>query len=790
MFRKNADTLCAIYAESSPPGHSGRTDTLQSRDAAWPEAEARRPASSLDIREPNAEESPRRDFAGLPGPRGPYPSKAHLFLIGKNDTPSLSWEHRDLTTQLAAVLKAVETASDAVMIADADGRVAYVNPAFEALAGYTVETINEAGGPHVIFADATGHDAFKQVFLGEEVREGETLLDPRDGEPVQVSFRARRVDGDEGATIGAAWSFTNASARKQAEDTVAAHRAGDRLAASLSGLFISADPTEIDGLILEALRKTGQFLSASRAMVIALTPDGGHMDHTIMWTRPGVEENSAMAPGQPVASMQWLWTELEAGKCVSVVHRGAHMPPEAAPVQSWIQNMDAGALLAVPLTHGREIFGGLVLTMDEQAPPWTQDTLNLLHMIAQILTGALGRKRDEARRSEIEAQTRRTQRLESLGVLAGGIAHDFNNILAGVLGNLYIAKTQMERHDPALSSLDEIEKGVQRATELTSQLLAYAGKTPLHMKIIDPGQLLRDTEPILRSTLSGGAELTVEIADKVPMVEADAAQLQQALVNLVENAVESLEGRPGRIIARCGEYKAHTPPGNWAGELPDAPSVCLEVSDTGSGMDEDTLGRIFDPFFSTKFTGRGLGLAAVLGTVQSHRGAISVESKPGEGSVARIILPAAACALATSAAPRQAPEDPVSADESSAGQTTVLVIDDEPGIRTVLDRALTRHGFRVLQAADGWEGVETYRKHHREIEAVVLDLTMPRMSGAETFQLLREANPEIPVILSSGYSEPDVTAQFTAMTPDGFIQKPYSPKALVRMLRNILESGS
>jgi PAS domain S-box-containing protein len=390
-------------------------------------------------------------------------------------------------------------------------------------------------------------------------------------------------------------------------------------------------------------------------------------------------------------------------------------------------------------------------------------------------------KAEEEHRA-LERQMLHVQKLESLGVLAGGIAHDFNNLLVSVLGNAGLALAETDPTSPIRAQLTDIEVAAQRAAELTRQMLAYAGRGRFVVQRLNLSEVVDELVTLLRTVVARTADFDVRLAEGLPNVEADASQLRQVIMNLVTNAADAIEGTPGRIGITTGrliatrEYLSQNCIGQ---DLAPGEFVFAEVSDTGCGMDEKTLARIFDPFFTTKVTGRGLGLAAVLGIVRSHRGAIAVESSPGVGTRFRLLLPAVAVVDTNR---RVA----ASATKALVSSGTVLIVDDDDGVRTVATLSLERAGFRVVTACDGEEGVALMQKRGREFDIVLLDMTMPRLSGAETLQIFKQMRPELPVVLMSGYTEPDVDSKFGADEIAGFLQKPFAPATLARTIQDVV----
>ena len=391
------------------------------------------------------------------------------------------------------------------------------------------------------------------------------------------------------------------------------------------------------------------------------------------------------------------------------------------------------------------------------------------------------RRRAREERRSIEAKLQETQKLESLGVLAGGIAHDFNNLLTGVLGNASLAAAEVTPGSAAHGFLAQIEMAASRAADLCRQMLAYSGKGRFDVKTLDLNALIRETMNLLGISISKRARLDFQFAPSLPAVLADATQLRQIVMNLVINASEALGERDGIVRVSTSTAMLSREALASANASPDATEgnyVCFEVSDTGCGMEPDVLQRIFDPFYSTKFTGRGLGLAAVLGIVRGHRGAITVTSTQGQGTCFRVLLPATRDIAETGSATVPAPD-------SWRGTGLVLVVDDEDTIRSVTTRLLDFLGFQTITASDGSEAVDLFPTL-RDVRLVVLDLTMPRMDGVETLRALRKLQPDLPVLIMSGFSTQDVATRFGDDARVDFIQKPFNLAQTREKIRRLL----
>jgi two-component system, cell cycle sensor histidine kinase and response regulator CckA len=398
------------------------------------------------------------------------------------------------------------------------------------------------------------------------------------------------------------------------------------------------------------------------------------------------------------------------------------------------------------------------------------------------IIGASHVARDITERKQFEDRLRETQRLESLGILAGGVAHDFNNLLTGILGNASLALEITGPTHPNHNLLKDVVNAAERAADLTRQLLAYAGKGRFVTELVNLSELVREISNLVQRSIPKHVQLRLDLAERLPTVEADAGQLQQIIMNLVINGAEAITGSMGTVCVSTAVQEADSQyistMSEGGAEIPPGKYISLEVYDTGVGMDEATRAKIFDPFFTTKFTGRGLGLSAVLGIVRSHKGAIKVYSAPGQGSTFKILLPAAEAEHPIDAVP----------DVSSnlRGHGTILVVDDELVVRQTAKNSLERYGYDVLLAEDGRVAVDLFRERASEISVILLDLTMPVMGGEEALRELKLVRPDVAVVLSSGFNEVEAIRRFTGKGLTGFIQKPYTAAALAEKIKKAL----
>ncbi|HWC61952.1 MAG TPA: response regulator [Verrucomicrobiae bacterium] len=447
----------------------------------------------------------------------------------------------------------------------------------------------------------------------------------------------------------------------------------------------------------------------------------------------------------------------------------SHTKPEI--IEQNISRMIAGEILHHEVTNVQKDGSLRFYELREAAVTLPDGSMSILAVSNDITD----RKRAEQAKLEMERQLLHAQKMDSLGALAGGIAHDFNNLLAVIMANVELAISEVPVTSPVQNSLTNALLAGKRAAELTRQMLAYSGRGRFITSQIDLSNLVRNLSDLLKVSISKSVRLEFNLASDLPLIDADAAQLQQVLMNLVTNASEAIADKPGVVtvstsVRECDDsYLAETRTSNKPRR---GRYVILEVSDTGCGMDETVRAKLFDPFFTTKFVGRGLGMSVVLGIVQGHGAAIMVSSKPKKGTVISVVLPAL-----PKVAEREPAKEPLSISAShQPGQSlsgTVLVADDEAQVRSVMELLLKRMGLRVLSASDGRHAVDLFRKHQDEITFVLMDLSMPNMSGSEALVEIRQIRPDVKVVLTSGYESDEITGRYHERGFNAFIQKPY-----------------
>lgn len=660
-----------------------------------------------------------------------------------------------------------ENVRDIIWEIDPSGRFTYVSPSIEALAGVTPA---ELIGKHVTSVLKKPSAQLAQKLLERALR----------GEVEEQLFEVEHVTKNKGsfwgeisATVIRDESGGIVAIQGVTRDVTERRRAEETLRSIVKGTSGAVGQQFYRSLV----RRLASALGVRCALLGRLTERDGPAIRTLaVWDTDRHAENFEYA--------------LIGTPCADVMRRGVcHYPTavrESFPNDPLLVEMGIESYLGTPLRDSTGKVIGILVVMDSKPMHDVRIATSVLEIFATRAGAELERERAEEERQRIEAQMQHAQKLESLGVLAGGIAHDFNNLLAGIMGYANLAEEELPEGSPARDYLHQIGISTLRAAELTRQMLAYSGKGHFVIGPCNLSEIASEMVQLLKASITKKAVIEFDFDHDLPLIEGDGTQIRQVIMNLITNASDALEDQSGtiRLSTRRVRLDDHESAGGY---LPDpihaGEYACIEVSDTGVGMDQETLSKIFDPFFTTKFTGRGLGLAAVLGIVRGHGGAIRVESAPGAGATFRVYFPAAAPSMTAAAPALEAPAAPFAPAHNGGA---VLVVDDEEVVRAITREVLEKAGFRVLTATNGQEGLAVFRRCADDITAVVLDLTMPYMSGVEALREIRKIRPGVPVLLSSGYTEEEAARKLDGHAPNGFIQKPYRASALLAKLQETL----
>jgi signal transduction histidine kinase len=395
------------------------------------------------------------------------------------------------------------------------------------------------------------------------------------------------------------------------------------------------------------------------------------------------------------------------------------------------------------------------------------------------------RKEMERERIQLEEQLLQARKIESLGVLSGGVAHDFNNLLVGILSRASLAQTGLDPGSETYGHLNNITLAAERAAGLCDQMLAFSGKGTFESEPLDLNELLQEVEQLLKHTLNENAELEIHLPETIPLFDADSSQICQLAMNLVMNASDSFEEMSGKIKIQSGVIHITEKELNQAcftENLKPGKCIYFEVSDSGCGINEEMINKIFDPFYSTKFTGRGLGLAASIGIVRGHGGAIIVESQEGVGSTFRILFPVSKQALL----PKTKVNIPTITGEVDG---TILIADDEDVVRNVTKQVLVKAGYQVEMVEDGQKAIDICKDDPSRFVAIILDKTMPGLNGEQTLKELRKLRVDSPVLLTSGYDIDSSKESYETQGFACFVKKPYRPKFLLNKLDQSIQNS-
>jgi PAS domain S-box-containing protein len=674
-------------------------------------------------------------------------------------------------------LKAIiDTEPDCVKLLDRDGALLMMNPAGLTLLG--ADTFDEVKGTYAYTLVAPEH---QEMFI-------KAIEATFSGTPAELTFKIQSLKG------GTAWLESHVVPLRDSQGTI------------VSALAISRDVTEkvlVEEETTNTKRRMACLLRISqhpfttedelldKALHEALELTESSIGYIFYYDQQSKQFSlSSWSPG----AMQEC-TVAERRTCYELDHTGiwGEAVRQRRPIilnDFQVTNplkkgypeghVTLNKFLTIPVLIDDVIVA--VIGVANKEKDYTETDVLQLSLLMDSVWKITARKRADEERLNLEKQLLHTQKLESLGVLAGGIAHDFNNILTSIIGNADLALMRLGPESPVADNLHRIELASSRAADLARQMLAYSGKGHFVIERLDVNKLLEEMLHMVEVSISKRATLRLNLSRQPAIIEADASQMHQVVMNLVINASEALGEENGTITVTSGTLECDRIylDNIWPNQqLPEGTYVVVDVADTGCGMSKETTARIFDPFFTTKFTGRGLGMAAVFGIIKGHKGAIKVYSEEGKGSLFKILLPAS---TTLAKAPPVKP-----AEEQWQGNGTVLLVDDEEFVRSIGTDMLKELGFEVVTAEDGQEALDIYTGR-QNIDIVILDLTMPRLDGEQTFHALRALKPAVKVIISSGYNEQDVTSKFAGMGLAGFVQKPYKFSVLRDALRKLTDT--
>jgi PAS domain S-box-containing protein len=689
------------------------------------------------------------------------------------------------------VLRAtLNSTADGILVVDSAGDVLVANPRFGRLWNLPEHLLRKGIADRDLVetvlgqvADPAGFQA-RIAHLYQSSVESLDEIRLKDGRVLERFSCPLIRDGSE---IGRVWNFRDITQRKEAEEaTLHGARVTEAVAeASLSYLETGSVRTMTQTIVDRALEITGarvgmilerdrqgqpRILSVSSSVWEALTDERLREE-----LRRSLEDGGRYP--LPVAD-SLLQVPLEEGRAI-LTNRAFEQPRWHGVVPG---HLPIDSFLGVPMKVGTEVLGVLALANREGG--FDDRQLEEAEAFAVTAVLALRAARTEEERAVIESQLRQSQKLEAIGQLAGGVAHDFNNILQAILGYAELARMRLPKGHPVGPSLDEVRKATDRAISLVRQLLVFGRREPLKPDDIDLNGLVDDLLKMLRRVIGEQVDLEVDRGEDLWTIRADPGRMEQLVINLCVNARDAMpDGGRIRIETRnellTPAFVAENP---WARE---GRYVRLVVSDTGSGIPEEVLDHIFEPFFTTKDVGQGtgLGLATVYGIVEQHHGMIDVRSEPGEGATFRVYLPAGSREVV---APGPGDRETV----VEGGRETILLAEDDPGVRTLMTHILEEEGYTVLVTENGEDAVREFAERSHEIDLALLDVVMPKMSGRQVLEVIRDIAPGIPVLFSSGYSPDHVAGEIAGDGRTALVSKPCGRHELLRTIRELLEGTS
>ncbi|HIE10057.1 MAG TPA: response regulator [Kiritimatiellae bacterium] len=669
-------------------------------------------------------------------------------------------------------------ASDPVLIFGTDGSILAANPAFERLTGVRVDELftEEKAWEDLIHPEDRPQlkAALRECTTSDSGMAVEYQLKCSDGSYVWVEQVHSVLHDENGKVRGllavardiTRWRRREMDLRRTAAETISQHEKARDLIVRMTRLFrdIGQLPPEYEQYVEGMCRILHRMFNP---LVVWMAGADGSC-HTIVWREdipPPMPEDACRQGLESLAR--------------KVLQRGlpyfrARLPAvETMAAEPAVKDLHLAVLLAAPVRDAAGRSWGALLVADDHGRDFERAQLDLLTIAALHLAGRMQAAEEENRRRRLEEHLVQAQKMDAVGMLAGGIAHDFNNILSGILGFASMLRARVAPGSESERYLKLIEQSAGRAAELTRQLLSFSRKSHVERRPLSVLEVIEEVLALLRPSLPRNVEVGVQRPEQTPRILGDKSQMVQVVMNLCINAIEAMRVEGGRLNILV-EVRPLTENEHKLLQRPiPGRAVCVVVSDTGPGIDPEVRAHIFDPFFTTKEEGTGLGLSIVYGIVTNHGGDVLVESEEGRGATFRIYLP-------------EHVGRPPGRMPSRTGADTVLIVDDEAIVRQMMAEILKASGYPVLEASSGETAVDLFREHSRRIGLVILDMIMPGMDGAETFQCIREINRNIPCLLATGYARSDQCRRLMRRERVDLINKPFKSRELIERVASFL----
>ena len=655
-----------------------------------------------------------------------------------------------------------------------------VNPALVQMLGYNskkeVLALN-------LQEDLYAYPAEQQYVLDQYqsnkvIRDLEVTWKKKKGEYIIVSLNSQIIQDAQGQILFYEGTAQDITERKWAEEEV--RRRNRELALLNRVIAASAAGLELENFLETVCRELAQAFGVPQVAATLLNPE----------KTEGVVVADYSIEGHPSTAGQTVPVENNPSFQHVLTHKtplavdDAQSDPRLAPVHDLMCHRGTVSLLLLPLLYKEQVLGSLCLNFLELRHFSTEE-VNLAQSVAEQVAGALARAQLDEQHRQLEEQYRQSQKMEAIGRLAGGMAHDFNNLLTVITGySELLLHRHVDSNDPQYKDIEQINKAGNRAKALTRQLLAFSRQQVIQPEALDLNTIITDINQMLRRLVSENIDLITILNPRSARIKADPGQIEQVIMNLVVNACDAMP-RGGKLTIKTANVNLDEDYASRHIGLEPGSYIMLTISDTGIGMDAETLSHIFEPFFTTKAKGKGtgLGLAIVYGIVQQNEGYISVSSEPGRGTTFQIYLPR------LEQAPELAGRDQVSA-ESPRGTETILLVEDEDMVRDLVRYALLQDGYNVLEARHGQDALKVCEKHEGPIHLLLTDVIMPGgLTGRDLAERLLSLHPEIKILYMSGYTD-DAIVHHGILDPDiAFLQKPFTPTVLSRKVREILDAS-
>jgi PAS domain S-box-containing protein len=606
----------------------------------------------------------------------------------------------------------------------------------------------------------------------------EAEVERPDGSRRVVQTLVFPIQTDQGFLLGSI--SRDVTQQKQAQEALRRRLVVEQLATTMSTRFIRLPAQEIDDEITRSLADIARFVGAEVCYLNLY----GHGGETLAARYEGgaAERFSyTVEVGSSLAHFAWAIAQLREGNIVDMPDV-SHLPPEAAPTAQALSSYGVRSALTIPVIHEGQLVGSLGLNASEPKR-WPEEDRSLLILAAHILCNILERRQADQANEQLRAQFLQAQKMEAVGRLTSGIAHDFNNLLTAINGFTELLQFDLAPDHPAQVKLERILDSGQRAASLVAQLMAFSRKQILEPKLFDLNNAVRGTHNLLRRVIGEDIELVTRLEPALWPVEADATQVEQVIVNLAVNARDAMPGG-GRLTIETSNVTLDD--AYAAAHLDARPGdhVMLAVSDTGTGMSKDVQAHLFEPFFTTKEVGKGtgLGLATVYGIVKQSGGNIWVYSELGIGTTFKVYLPRAQ-------GPCQTDADLQTGADAPSGHETILVVDDNTGLRNLACQVLRRQRYHVLEASHGQQALQLAAECTGPIQLLLADVVMPGINVRQLADELRQSHPALKVLLMSGYADDDIVGRGVLEPGVAYLQKPFSLLNLARKVRTTLDSG-